>query len=190
MISVLSIPRKYLDVIARSACPSCRWITIGEIPSRDISTACRVAKLMWREPATNARRLSGVVQLGADSGGRARLAARRASQNAEQRAGRQGSSELEPGLEVCPCPAVHPDLAPLVALAVLYEYSAAVEVQVGLVQREGLADSQPGAPQHHDHASQSQTVRVVAGGAHHGDDLLHGRRVGRIATALVPWREA
>ncbi len=37
---MLSIPRKYLDVIARSACPSCRWITISEIPSRDISTAC------------------------------------------------------------------------------------------------------------------------------------------------------
>ena len=39
MISVLSIPRKYRDVIARSACPSCLWITSSEIPSRDISTA-------------------------------------------------------------------------------------------------------------------------------------------------------
>ena len=30
MISVLSIPRRYRDVIARSAWPSWRWITISE----------------------------------------------------------------------------------------------------------------------------------------------------------------
>ena len=45
MISVLSIPRRYRDVIAGSACPSCLWMTISEIPSRDISTAC--ACLNW-----------------------------------------------------------------------------------------------------------------------------------------------
>ncbi len=61
-----------------------------------------VGILMRREPATNARRLSGAVQLGADPGGRARLATCWAAQNAEQRASRQGSSELEPGLEVRP----------------------------------------------------------------------------------------
>ena len=37
MISVLSIPRRYLEVIARSAqCPSWRWITIREIPPRHL----------------------------------------------------------------------------------------------------------------------------------------------------------
>jgi hypothetical protein len=33
MISRLSIPRKYTDVTAKSACPSCRWMTVIEIPS-------------------------------------------------------------------------------------------------------------------------------------------------------------
>jgi hypothetical protein len=45
MTSVLSIPRRYAEVIARSACPSWRWITSSGIPSRDISTAC--ACLSW-----------------------------------------------------------------------------------------------------------------------------------------------
>src|SRR5580704_8011551 len=38
MISVLSIPRRYRDVIARLAC--WRWITINEIPSRDTCGRC------------------------------------------------------------------------------------------------------------------------------------------------------
>jgi hypothetical protein len=29
------------------------------------------------------------------------------------------------------------------------------------------------------------TVTAIAGGAHHGDDLLHGRRVGGIRTPLL-----
>ena len=43
MISVLSIPRRYAEVIPRSACPSWRCMTSSGIPSRDISTAwaCR-----------------------------------------------------------------------------------------------------------------------------------------------------
>lgn len=35
MISVLSIPRSYAEVIPRSACPSCRWMTSKGIPTRD-----------------------------------------------------------------------------------------------------------------------------------------------------------
>jgi hypothetical protein len=38
-ISVLSIPRRYTEVIARSAWPSWRWMTSSGTPSRDISTA-------------------------------------------------------------------------------------------------------------------------------------------------------
>ena len=59
----------------------------------------RVGILMRREPATNTRLLSGVMQLAADRGGRARPSACRTPQNAEQRAGRQGCAELEPWFE-------------------------------------------------------------------------------------------
>jgi hypothetical protein len=45
-------------------------------------------------------------------------------------------------------------------------------------------DPQPGAPQHDDQAAQ-QTVDAVAGAAHHGDDFLDRRWVGRIAHPLV-----
>jgi hypothetical protein len=40
MISALSIPCRYTDVIPRLACPSWRWMTFSGTPSRAISTAC------------------------------------------------------------------------------------------------------------------------------------------------------
>jgi hypothetical protein len=56
---------------------------------------------------------------------------------------------------------------------------AAVAVEVGLVERERLADPQPGAPQNDDHAAQPDAVETVTGSAHNRDDLLHGRRIRR-----------
>jgi hypothetical protein len=46
-------------------------------------------------------------------------------------------------------------------------------------------DAQSGSPQDHDQTAQSPPVRVVASGAHDGDDLLHLRRIGRVARPLL-----
>jgi hypothetical protein len=51
-------------------------------------------------------------------------------------------------------------------------------------------NAQPGSPQDHDQSTQPTAVRVVAGGAHDGDDLFHLRRIGGIAQSLVVRRSA
>jgi len=51
-----------------------------------------------------------------------------------------------------------------------------------------FADPQTSSPQHDDQAAQPGPIRVITGGAHHGDDLLDGRRVSGIPQALVAWR--
>ncbi len=52
-------------------------------------------------------------------------------------------------------------------------------------QRECLLDAEPTAPQHRDHRAEPPAVRIVAGVAHHRDNLLNGRRVGWVEHALV-----
>jgi len=63
-------------------------------------------------------------------------------------------------------------------------------VEVGLVERQRLVDPPARAPQHDHEAAQAATVAPVAGSAHDRDDLLDGRRVGRITASLIPWRTA
>jgi len=91
-----------------------------------------------------------------------------------------------------PGPAIHPDLAPLAALAVADQDWAATRVQIALGQRKRLADPQAGAPQHDDQTTQPGAVSIVAGGAHDGDDLLDARRgqpgsAGRLLRGRRPW---
>ena len=52
------------------------------------------------------------------------------------------------------------------------EHGAAALIEIELGERERLVDAQPGAPQHRDQAAQPNTVRVVTGRVHDGDDLL------------------
>jgi hypothetical protein len=54
-------------------------------------------------------------------------------------------------------------------------------IEFVLGERERFLDAQPSAPQDHDHRSHAPAVTVLGGVAHHRDDLLHRRRVGRIA---------
>jgi hypothetical protein len=105
---------------------------------------------------------------------------------AEQSSDWEIGSGLEPWLQLIPGPAVHPDLAALPALASPDQHGTAraVKIRFGKIQR--LADPQPGAPQHHDKGAQPCAVRIVAGGAHDGDDLLDRGRIGRVAEAFVP----
>ena len=105
-----------------------------------------VPELMRREPAANPSGVGNATQLSADPSGGARPAAGRAAQDAEQRADRHGRAQFEPGIEVVPGPAVHPDLAAPAALPGANENSAALPVKIGLGQRERFADPQPGAP--------------------------------------------
>jgi hypothetical protein len=58
-------------------------------------------------------------------------------------------------------------------------------VEIALGEREGFLDAQARAPHDHDRPAQAPTVRSDTGGTHHRDDLLHLRRIGRVAQPLV-----
>jgi hypothetical protein len=90
---------------------------------------------------------------------------------------------------VRPGPAVHSDLAALIALAGADEQRAAIGVEVGLVERQRLADPQPGTPEHDDNAAQPDAVGTISGSAHHCDDLLHARRIRWIPKSFVARRD-
>jgi hypothetical protein len=61
-------------------------------------------------------------------------------------------------------------------------------VEVVFAERERLLDAQAAAPEHRDQGAQPVAVAVVAGLAHHGDDLFDGRRVRGIELPLVAGR--
>lgn len=131
-----------------------------------------------------------MVQLRSNAGWGARPTAGRTPQNAEQPAWWQAAAELKPRFEMRPGPPVHSDLAPLVSFAVADQQRAAIGVEVGLAECERLADPEPSTPEHNDHAAQPDALGAVASGAHDRDDVLNGRRIRRVAQALVAWRNA
>ena len=88
-------------------------------------------------------------------------------------------------MQLLPAPGVHADLAAPTALAVAHEQRAAPWVEVAFAQRQRLGDAQAAAPEDDDQGAEPVAVAVVAGLAHHGDDLFDGRRVGGIEPALV-----
>ena len=112
------------------------------------------------------------------------------SHDAQQGADGQRRTKVQPRLDLLPAPAVHTDLAPLAALATADKHGAGDAVEIAFGQREGLADPQLGSPEHDDERSDAQALRRLAGGAHDGHELFDGRRVGRIAAALVARRAA
>lgn len=67
----------------------------------------------------------------------------RAVDHAQQRVDREPDAQLLPGIDVLPGPAVHADLATLVALAMADDHRSRASVEVGLGERERLADPQP-----------------------------------------------
>jgi hypothetical protein len=91
-------------------------------------------------------------------------------------------------LQLLPGPVVHADFAAAASLAAAHQHGAAARVEIGLGERERFADPQPGAPQQDDQAAQALPVDRLAGGAHDGDDLLHGGWVVRVAHSLVTGR--
>src|SRR4051795_485803 len=93
-------------------------------------------------------------------------------------------------MEFVPAPRVHADRAATAALAATHEQRAAPVIEIGFGQRERFLYAQAGAPEDDDQATHASAVRVVAGRAHHGDDLFDFGRIGGIAETLVPRRSA
>src|SRR5215216_2673884 len=121
--------------------PSWRWMTISGTPSRAISTAWA-----WRSWCGAKRRRTPVARATRRSSVRAAAAAhgrpaRGTVDDAEQRPDRQLNAHVEPGRELFPGPVVHPDLAAAAALAAPHQQRAAARVEVGLGERERLADA-------------------------------------------------
>jgi hypothetical protein len=112
----------------------------------------------------------------------------RAVDDAEEWADREVEPQVQPRLQLLPAPLVHADLSAAAALAAPDKQRAAAAVQARLAKRQRLVDAQPGPPKHDDHTAQPTSVTAIAGRPHDGDDLLDGRRVGRIAQALVAGR--
>jgi hypothetical protein len=89
---------------------------------------------------------------------------------------------------VLPAPVVHADLASASALALANKQRATARVEVAFVQVERLLDPQPGAPQDDNQRADPPAADTLTGSAHHSDDLLHSRRIGRVSHPLVPRR--
>jgi len=60
--------------------------------------------------------------------------------HAEQWADRTFETQVDPPLQVLPCPLVHADLAAAPSLAAANEQRSATVVEVGLVERRRLVD--------------------------------------------------
>jgi hypothetical protein len=109
-----------------------------------------------------------------------------AADYAEQSSHGKVGSDLEPLLQLIPGPAVHPDLSAFPDFASPNQHGTARAVKIGFGKIECLADPQPGAPEQHDQSSQTRAIWPAASGAHNGDDLLDGGRIGRVSKPLVP----
>src|SRR5919201_1400863 len=187
MISALSMPCRYTEVMPRLVWPSWRWMTISGTPSRHLD-GVGMAQLMRRKAPPHTGPARHLAQLRACRGGRPGPSAGRIVDHVEQRPDRQVDADLQPRRDLFPGPVVHADLAAPAALAAPHQQRPAARVEVGLGERERLVDAQAGAPEHDDQAAQSAAMDAVAGGAHDGHDLLDGRWVCGVADPLVARR--
>jgi hypothetical protein len=149
-----------------------------------------VPQLVRREPPPDARRRGRMTQLLARGRGFPAPAGCRAVDHAQQRSDRELAADLEPWVELLPGPTIHPDLAPLAAFPSPDKHSAASAVEIALLKGERFANPQTRAPQHNNQRADPAAVWAIADGPHDSDDLLDGRRIGRILLALIAWRPA
>jgi len=136
----VSIPWRWIDVIPRWACPSCRWMIGSGIPSVRHLDCVRMSELVRREPAARPCLGREPAQLAAGGGRRPAAAAGWPGQDAEQRTDRQLHAVLGPTSDVLPPPIVHADHPSLAALADANQHGPGLRVQIGLGQRERFAD--------------------------------------------------
>jgi hypothetical protein len=170
------------------ACPSWRWMTLSGTPSRASSSAC--AWRSWcganrrRPPARAARRRSSLRTAAPDQG------RPRVGPSMMQNSGPTGSParSVSHGRRCSQPRSFHADLSALATLGVADEQRPAPGIEVVLGERQCFVDAQSAAPEHDDHGAQPPAVAVIGGVAHDRDDLLHRRRVGRVALPLVARR--
>jgi hypothetical protein len=77
---------------------------------------------------------------------------------------------------------------PLAAFPAPNKQRAVSAVKIALLKSERFADPKPRAPQQDNQGAEPVAVGTIADGAHDSDDLLDGRRIGRILLALVARR--
>jgi hypothetical protein len=147
-----------------------------------------VSQLMWGESPTDASCRGRVVQLLASCRRFPVSPGGRSVNDAHQGANREPAPDLKPRVELRPRPSVHTDLAALSSLPAPNKDRSASTIEVALMKRERLADSETGTPEQHNECAESASVGAIADGSHDCDDLLHGRRVGRVLLAFVSWR--
>src|SRR3954451_6916889 len=131
----------------------------------------RVAQLVGREAPTHPGLAGDAAQFRAGGAGCPRPSAGRTGGDAEQRSDRQLDPGLEPWFELLPRPVVHAHLTAPAALAAPHQQRPAARIEIGLGERERLADPQASAPEHDDQPAQPVAVDAVTSVAHHADDL-------------------
>jgi hypothetical protein len=159
-------------------------------PSRASSSACA-----WRSwsgaklrltPARAATRRNSLRTLAADQA-RRRV---RPSMMQKQRPHGQLSAGGEPGAQLFPAPVVHADLAPSRALAAADQQRPTPLIEVVLRECERPLEPRSGPPEDDDQCAQAPAVTVVGRVTHDRHDLVRGRRIRRVAHALVGRRAA
>jgi hypothetical protein len=146
-------------------------MTISGTPSPGHLDGMRVPQLVRREAPTHPGLAGDAAQFRAGGAGGPRPSAGRTGDDAEQWADRQLDAHVQPGRELLPGPVVHPHLAAPAALAAPHQQRPAPRIEVGLGERERLADPQASAPEHDDQPAQPEAVDAVTSVAHHADDL-------------------
>ena len=106
----------------------------------------RVPQLMGSKAPPDASIDGELAQLGSGSDRGPSAASRGPVDDAEQGSGRQRHAVRQPGRELFEPELVHSGLAALVTLAVADQQRPAPLVDVGLVERQRLRDSQPATP--------------------------------------------
>jgi hypothetical protein len=144
-------------VTPRFTCPSWRWIVQWDTFAGHLD-GVRVTELVWGEAAAHARLCGDAAEVVARRSGRPWPSACLPVNDAEQRPDRDLYPAREPASELFEAPVVHPDFAPLAALALADEQRASGRVEVRFGQRHRLADPKAGPPEHDNQGAQPQPV--------------------------------
>jgi hypothetical protein len=139
-----------------------------------------VPKLVRGEASPDAGPGGSPAQIGSRRGVGPVPSARGSADDADQRSDRELEASVEPWLELLPAPRVHADFAAPSAFAMADEQRPTPLVEVSFAQQERCLDPEARPPEDHDKPSQALPMWAVAGCAHHGDDLLNLRRIGRV----------